>query len=530
MDLYVQSWSVKLRKKGIQLKVIFFLIIILFGWKQCEKILEYPKQSEWLTKGLEKLSMKQDYYDVLFAGTSMAVTNVSAEELYLKYGIASCSIGEPEQMIFLSYYSLKEALKYQKPKVVCFDVQALFYSAEREKELLDSNEQATGHYTLDNIKNGKIKYDAVTELKRLHPTSTYYEYFSKMYYNHSNWQNITIDNFKRQPNKNIILGNRCLTGILENVHQNKYVNWNDNPYGEVDIQEKNIIYLEKIINLCHENNIDVILLRGCGSRIWSWQQYNAMSRIADEFGVDFLDLALYEEQIGFDWVVDTEDDVHHNVVGTKKWTDFLGDYLLQRYSFIDRRKDNGYSEYEKYKEKYENILNAVEQKIDLIRAKKFNQYLDTLYNMDKNENVVLIATNGEACLSETGRELLNAIGFQIETENKTVKEYWGILDDGKTVNKKNIVHENIMNTYVSDNITFEICSSDELFGDKASIKIDNHEVIQGGSGINIVVYNKACKEVLSSVFFDTNLNENPMTSRINGTGEIEYETDTNFWE
>ena len=158
MDLYVQSWSVKLRKKGIQLKVIFFLIIILFGWKQCEKILEYPKQSEWLTKGLEKLSMKQDYYDVLFAGTSMAVTNVSAEELYLKYGIASCSIGEPEQMIFLSYYSLKEALKYQKPKVVCFDVQALFYSAEREKELLDSNEQATGHYTLDNIKNGKIKY------------------------------------------------------------------------------------------------------------------------------------------------------------------------------------------------------------------------------------------------------------------------------------------------------------------------------------------------------------------------------------
>ena len=98
---------------------------------------------------MEKESSIPDYYDVLISGTSLAVTNVSVEKLYLKYGISSISIGEPEQLVFLSYYSLEEALKYQNPKVVLFDVQALLYLDERKRDLLNMNEDYAVLYTLD---------------------------------------------------------------------------------------------------------------------------------------------------------------------------------------------------------------------------------------------------------------------------------------------------------------------------------------------------------------------------------------------
>lgn len=510
------------------MKLALFFILFLVLLNNVNDILKYPKQSEWNTKGMEKVYTNSDHYDVLFSGTSMAVTNMSAEELYSKYGIASYSIGEPEQMVFLSYYSLKEALKYQSPKIVLFDAQAMFYSEEREKGLLEDYEQTTAHYTLDSLKNGKEKYDAVTEIKKLHPSSTYWEYFSKMYYNHSNWENITEDNFESLQSKDIIMGNRSLTGILENVSENKYVSWEDNTGEEADILERNIEYLKKIANLCEERNVKLVLVRGYGSRVWTWSQYNIVSRLAGELDLDYLDLAVHEKEIGFNWITDTQDGMHHNVVGVKKWTDFLGQYLVDNYDFTDRRNDINYAEYAEQEEVYKNVLNAVEQKINLVSANHLDQYLDTLYNMEKEKNVIFISTNGEINLTETAQNFLNAMGLNIESKNGVVTSYCSVLDDGKIIVEEN--ESSSRKGCLSDGTSFEIISSDTLMQEDASIKINDQELIQGGTGINIVVYNKVCKEVLSSVFFDTYTEENPITSRINGSGIVEKETGINYWE
>ena len=43
------------------------------------------------------------------------------------------------------------------------------------------------------------------------------------------------------------------------------------------------------------------------------------------------------------------------------------------------------------------------------------------------------------------------------------------------------------------------------------------------------MYNKKCKTVLSSVFFDTNSEENPTTARMVDSRIIEKEYGTNSW-
>ena len=99
------------QKLNIIIKGSIFLISAALIWNTVTSVLQKRKVAMWDTQAMSQIYLHPNYYDVIISGTSMAMTNLNPEELYLKYGIASISIGQPEQIPFLSYYALKETLK-----------------------------------------------------------------------------------------------------------------------------------------------------------------------------------------------------------------------------------------------------------------------------------------------------------------------------------------------------------------------------------------------------------------------------------
>lgn len=95
--------NTNIEKKSIG--IIFFCVIGILIWNSISHILEKPKEERWDNSGLEYSYNNRNYYDILTTGTSMAVINISNEELYLNYGISSMTLGEPEQPLFLTYYT-----------------------------------------------------------------------------------------------------------------------------------------------------------------------------------------------------------------------------------------------------------------------------------------------------------------------------------------------------------------------------------------------------------------------------------------
>ena len=57
-------------------------------------------------------NMKHDSVDVLFLGSSVTVNAFSPQEIYNHFGIRSYNLGSEQQSIFLSYFWLKEALRF----------------------------------------------------------------------------------------------------------------------------------------------------------------------------------------------------------------------------------------------------------------------------------------------------------------------------------------------------------------------------------------------------------------------------------
>lgn len=178
------------------------------------KILKKPLNAQWEASGLDNVWNNRKAYDVLVCGPSMSITNISSEELYLQNGMTSITIGAPFQPMYLSYYSLKDALIVQNPKAVIVDITSLFYDKESIKELLEIDEYHYLHYTLDGVHSLKNKYDAFLVSRELKSDLNIWSYFSNLYYSHSNWESISKSNFTGTHgtcvmNGNLMLSIRC---------------------------------------------------------------------------------------------------------------------------------------------------------------------------------------------------------------------------------------------------------------------------------------------------------------------------------
>lgn len=72
------------------------------------------------------LGEEEDSMDVLVLGTSHSSRGILPMEMYESYGIKSYNLSTSLQPVEVSYYTLQEAIKTQKPSVVVWDVSGLY--------------------------------------------------------------------------------------------------------------------------------------------------------------------------------------------------------------------------------------------------------------------------------------------------------------------------------------------------------------------------------------------------------------------
>ena len=139
-----------MKKTHNLVKIIIFIALLIGIVSSIDKILSNSIGTYWANgTGMAEAAAHKEAYDVCFLGTSTVIANVCNQELYEKYGIAGVSIGEPQQPIYLSRYTLEDFLEYQSPQVVFLDTKALFYGDNWVKQLTVEVEDYIVHTSLD---------------------------------------------------------------------------------------------------------------------------------------------------------------------------------------------------------------------------------------------------------------------------------------------------------------------------------------------------------------------------------------------
>ena len=282
--------------------------------------------------------------DVLFLGNSDMYRDVIPIELWDEYGMASYAYTSPGQRIWTGYYTMLDALQYQKPKVIVFNVDGI------NKDNLSSD--GINHKSFDNMKMSMAKMQALNDKAFKFSLSKKLSYIFPVLAYHSRVTELTKDDFEYAYGYEVFpeKGYDMIAGAKAYDGGDSYMADKGESY---EIPEKPRQYLDKIVELAQEKNIKLVLVENPSADSWSFAKSQAMQKYAQEKNVEFIDLNLKLNEIGLDWTEDTPDGGDHlNYSGAYKVTRFYGEYLSQNFDLPDRRKDVKYADWNRASEEY----------------------------------------------------------------------------------------------------------------------------------------------------------------------------------
>jgi len=294
--------------------------------------------------------------DVLLIGNSNVYSGFAPIEFWRKHGVTSYVSGKALQSPAGAYGVLKDSLKYQSPKLVAIEMDCFYTGVKSRvkvpkmpKDIKSSLRKAkcrirsgfSGFHNLDAGLGTAIGYWM--------PVVKYHGRWKELEKNDvlnikGNWH-FSGKGFIASSNKEPYNGGLSYMGKKTDKVQ--------------EMSKSNKKYLEKMIDLCEERNIKVVLFSIPSASSWNYQRHNGATQFAENHNLNYFDLNLDCSQWDLDWTKDSRDAGQHlNVFGAVKLTDHFGSLIKDEYSLKPQRNKAIHNSWKVDSQKYDKILKA----------------------------------------------------------------------------------------------------------------------------------------------------------------------------
>ena len=295
-------------------------------------------EPKYLTASKEG-SLTEEYYasvaetnhDVLFIGDCEVFESFIPAILWEEYGISSYVRGGAQQLTWHSYYLLEDALRYETPGAVVFNVYALKYGEPQREEY--------NRMALDGMEWSSVKLDAIrASMTEDEDVLSYLLPFLRF---HSRWSELTPEDLTyAYKDKPLVSDSGYLmqTGIIPADTQ---ADFTPEPLLDTNLPATAMDYLDRMRTLCEERGIQLILIKA-PTNFWRYHWYDEWDEQVEAYAAAH-DLAYYNliddaDEIGLDMSVDTYDaGAHLNVYGAEKLTRYFGAILRDTHNLPDQR-------------------------------------------------------------------------------------------------------------------------------------------------------------------------------------------------
>ena len=273
--------------------------------------------------------LEENTVEVIVYGSSHAWKGFDVMAMYEEYGIGGYNYGCNWQHINTTRLFVEDSFRTQKPKVLLIEtyiVGEVLTNTDMNGEVFYTRE--ISHF------DGKQRYlEQVFGDER----ERYISYYIPLVAFHSNWNNLTRENFDKDMNTIDFKKTMGYYGssIAREVEIPDYTEQHQEELGQDSLEQ-----LDAIVELCKENDVEVIFYTAPhGSEHY---YYDAMKEYAEKTGTKYINLLEYMDEMGFDPNTDFWDKGHLNCSGSKKVALFLGKYIVENYEVTDMRdiKDN----------------------------------------------------------------------------------------------------------------------------------------------------------------------------------------------
>lgn len=269
-------------------------------------------------------------HDVLFIGDCEVYESFTPPTLWEEYGITSYIRGSAQQLAWHSYYLLEDALRYETPKVVVFNVLALKYG--------EPQDEAYNRMTLDGMRWSPAKIRAI--LASMTDEEDFSSYVLPLLRFHSRWDELKPEDVQELFGSEPISHNGYLMQTAVKGGRSEIV---PTPLADYTLPTGSMQYLDKMRDLCAEKGIRLVLVKA-PTNDWKYHWYDEWEAqivaYAEANQLPYYNFIPLCDEIGIDWSTDTYDaGVHLNVFGAEKLTSYFGAILADELELEDRRGD-----------------------------------------------------------------------------------------------------------------------------------------------------------------------------------------------
>lgn len=297
-------------------KSIIFILIFIFVFSILS-ILFVRKGNGYGTDTTSFYYEPRNSFDLIFFGSSHTYASFNPKVLKEKTGINSYNFSTQQQPLWITYHYMIEALKYQKPKYFVLDVLMV----------IQKEEYATEGVNRDAIDRMRFSINKINTINVSVPKEERASYYINFIKYHSRWKDLNRADIK------IFISDKKddskgFTALKYQDYETKAPNV-QNINDIMLMNDKNKLYLNKIIELANKNNIELIFVKTPYNLDEGAQKvFNSAKIIAKDNNIDFIDYNLLYDEIDLDFSKDMYDKGHVTVEGARKVTEHFSNYLI----------------------------------------------------------------------------------------------------------------------------------------------------------------------------------------------------------
>lgn len=321
---------------GFALRLVCFAVLTALMLTYAVYVLT-PKHDYGICAMMNLYAQPDNSVDVLVVGTSLAYSGINTNVLWREYGMAAYNLCSAEQPFWVSYHTLREALKTQRPKVILLDAKPAIYT-------LDYSKRGRTILSTFGIRGLDNRFGAI--LSCVESPADALSYMLGLPEVHSNYASLTAQDFVFPPDN----GGRGSSwkGYIESVeiqqHQRPSLTWNS---VRRNMNRREEQYARKIFELARQEGIPLLLI-GLPNPDYAndHMYYNALWAVAAEYGVGGMNYNEPSLRFGLRYSSDFSDWQHLNIKGSVTFSKKLGQDLTEALHLPDRRGDPKYASYD----------------------------------------------------------------------------------------------------------------------------------------------------------------------------------------
>lgn len=385
--------------------VLCIILVLILVVASIIRVSDLLQQKESDLRYLSFLT-EDNAIDVLILGSSHTRHGIFATELWNDYGISSYNMSANGSTIPVCYWTLVNALDYQTPQMVVLDVFNMW------PERVCSTSFGQVHNQFDFFPLSMNKYHMVkdlfsdTELTDDNGNNLYQKRWELLFdlgEYHTRWTDLVEYDFmsktELEKQSAVWKGSSPLMNVVDRNEKIYPDSWDDVKYDNLSKE-----YLIKIINLCNEKRIKLLLINtsyDCDneSKLFADSVYDIAMQY-DKTYLDFTQMDIINFQTD---LYSTDHNTHVNFSGAEKITKYIGDYLSNNFDLEDHRNDDNYSQWwEDYQEYVSSKLDYLKEQTDIAYYLMFLSDDDYKTVIEIKDNTILFEGRNQAMLENLG--------------------------------------------------------------------------------------------------------------------------------